>query len=123
MSTYKKQVDRTKVDWSKARCRGINTNIFFTEEESRYDKQINQTIIRRMCFSCPLQRECMEVGFDFEEFGSWGGISSLERRELRMKRYHSVLLNPLRKDLLNLGLEIKEVLGDRYKPADKLGNN
>lgn len=115
--TYRVEVDRKKVNWLRASCRGINTNIFFPEEESRYDRQVNQSIIRKMCFRCPIWQECMEIGFQSEEFGTWGGISSLERRELRMKRFSSILLNPLKNDLKELGLEIEEVLGDRYKPT------
>jgi Transcription factor WhiB len=114
MTAIRKKYDRQKVDWQKAQCRGINTNIFFTEEESRYDRQLNQTIIRKMCFRCPIQKDCLEIGFEFEEFGSWGGVSSMERREIRLGRLDSRLIGPLLDDIAEFGLEPKEVLGDRY---------
>lgn len=47
---------------------------------------------KRICFTCPVQRECLELAlsgadsYDGTAHGIWGGTTPLERRELRLGR-------------------------------------
>jgi hypothetical protein len=37
------------------------------------------------CAVCPIQKLCGEYGVKWERHGVWGGLSSVERREIRRK--------------------------------------
>jgi hypothetical protein len=47
--------------------------------------------LRKLCFSCPVWRECLTIGFKYERYGHWGGLAADERNHivagLRSKKY------------------------------------
>jgi Transcription factor WhiB len=70
------------VDWKKASCAGMDTNFFYDIEEMRNgnpERKEKMDVIRRLCSSCPIFNKCMEWGFEEEEYGVWGGMTSVER--------------------------------------------
>ena len=72
----------SEVDWEKAQCKEleIDTNLFYTIEEERsvvaYD-YINS--LRSICASCPIWKECLTYAMENENYGMWGGLTSVER--------------------------------------------
>jgi hypothetical protein len=38
------------------------------------------------CNNCPIRQACGEYGIKWEKFGVWGGLTNVERREIRRKR-------------------------------------
>jgi len=70
-----------QVDWSKAECWGLNTDLFYTVEEERNIKAYNYiNAVRSICGKCAIQRDCLAYGFAHEQYGVWGGMTTLERR-------------------------------------------
>jgi len=104
-----KVVNRDAVDWEKANCRGLATDFFFLEQEFLLKKELSITQIRKVCFVCPIQRECLEVGFANERWGMWGGVASHERDEI-IRGNADYRLNPLRRDLEEMGVPFEEIL-------------
>ena len=103
------QIKRSQVNWDVARCKGMDTQVFFADEDRRNDRTEHLKLVRRICFLCPIRQDCMEVGFEYEEYGVWGGIASSERREIRMRRYDSEILTDLYEDLDTYGISRYEV--------------
>lgn len=74
-------------DWQKrAACRGLGTADFFP---GRGD---NRALARAkaICATCPVRETCLEFGMSMgsheSDRGVWGGMSTMERRELRRRR-------------------------------------
>lgn len=79
-------------DWrERAACKGLNPSLFFTEKgPGRGDPY---TEARKVCATCPVTAECLEVGIA-EKIGMWGGLSPKERRTYR-RRAGRRLLQPV----------------------------
>jgi len=56
---------------AKAKCLGMDTNIFFDKYEE--DKSMSVTI-DKFCRKCPVRQECFAVGVSNKEWGVWGGV-------------------------------------------------
>lgn len=70
-----------EIDWEIAACRGsIYTDIFYNVEEERsilaYE-YINA--LRTICLACPIWKECLTYAMEHEDYGVWGGMTSVER--------------------------------------------
>lgn len=70
----------SQVDWEKAGCRDVYTDLFYKVEEERsvvaYD-YINA--LRSVCAACPLWKDCLTYAMEHEDYGMWGGMTSVER--------------------------------------------
>jgi len=102
-----KKVDRRKVNWQKARCLGIHTDVFFPERDVIQFRQ-DKPLIRRICFSCPIWEQCLEVAFAAEDFGIWGGLTEKERNAVLAKR-PSEVLSELEVGLEGYGLTLDQI--------------
>jgi WhiB family redox-sensing transcriptional regulator len=60
-------------------CAQIDSDLWFPE------KGHNAAIAKRICRTCPVQRECLAAG-RYEAHGIWGGLTYHERL-----RYYSAL--------------------------------
>jgi hypothetical protein len=59
-------------DWKKnAKCKGLETNLFFDDYEE--DEELRKDI-DEFCSTCPLARHCFAVGISNKEWGVWGGV-------------------------------------------------
>jgi hypothetical protein len=68
------------VNWDEAKCRGMDTELFYEVEEKRQAaKQEILKELRQVCASCPIWDKCLQWGFENEWFGVWGGLTSPER--------------------------------------------
>jgi len=48
------------------------------------DNRAEQDMARELCFSCPIQLECLEYAIlNKEKFGIWGGTLPAERKRLK----------------------------------------
>lgn len=65
-------------------CRGMRedlaNDLFFSVDESDPGRDAR----RQLCFSCPVQSQCLTFGMD-EPFGAWGGYTLEERREFKRR--------------------------------------
>lgn len=106
------RVYATFVDWTKANCEGLDTNLFYDVEEMRTgnpERKERMDSIRRLCSSCPILQKCMEWGFEEEEYGVWGGLTSVERSSFTDESKTEVKLKAL-KDMQAVGISLKDIL-------------
>lgn len=74
-----------EIDWGKAACReSVYTDIFYNVEEERslvaYE-YINA--LRTICLACPIWKTCLTYAMEHEDYGVWGGMTSIERFSFR----------------------------------------
>jgi WhiB family redox-sensing transcriptional regulator len=69
----------TDVRWMRrAACFGVDPELFYPE---RYE---NARAGRDLCWTCPVQADCLDYALlTREKHGMWGGFSERERRRLR----------------------------------------
>lgn len=101
------QIKRRDVDWDRASCRGLDTHLFYLMRTDLIEEGFTYNHIRRMCFECPIQRECLQIGTSLERYGFWGGLSEEERTAIYENRDGKILFR-LKRDL--------QMLGMRYQP-------
>ena len=58
----------------------------FFPEKGGSAQVVELTWAKQTCAACPLQAICGEYGVKWERHGVWGGLSAVERREIRRKR-------------------------------------
>lgn len=107
-----RQIEETRQDWSKANCKGINTDLFYLEEELLKRKYLEIRLIRKICFSCPIRRECYQYGYSKERWGMFGGVTSWERNEIAKNQVDNRFLQSLRRDLKELDIPLEDILED-----------
>jgi WhiB family redox-sensing transcriptional regulator len=77
------------LDWmDRARCIGVDPDLFFLPRGDRWDQTQEAKAI---CRQCPVRMECLSFAVaTTQKFGIWGGLSERERRELRHLRREAV---------------------------------
>ncbi len=66
--------------WTKAACRGTDTNVFFP------DKGESTRPAKRICATCDVTAECLQAALERDDrFGVYGGLSERERRRLKRR--------------------------------------
>jgi Transcription factor WhiB len=69
-----------EIEWELANCRGIYTDLFFNVEEERSKTAYYYiNAVRIVCGGCQIWEKCLGYAFANEEYGVWGGLTSLER--------------------------------------------
>ena len=104
-----REVNVQGTDWSRANCRGINTEIFYLEESELKEHGIKNKVIRKVCFTCLIQKDCLRAGME-EEYGIWGGFTRWERMKIRNQRLADDDLNPARRQLEEFGITLEEAI-------------
>ena len=109
-----------QINWDEAACAGMPTNLFYVfEENSKVREWVDVSVVRRVCFACPLWRQCLSYGLENEEYGIWGGLLTNERKAL-VAGEPSPVFGRVIQELFDAGIaipEIQEVL-DEY-PRDE----
>jgi WhiB family transcriptional regulator, redox-sensing transcriptional regulator len=74
---------------AEAACAGIDTALFFPEEESEHlDRQSADA--KSVCADCPVKMACLEFALRTNQpDGIWGGMNETERRRERRRRRRS----------------------------------
>lgn len=112
------------VDWTQASCAGMDTNFFYDVEEMRSgnpERKEKMDSIRRLCSSCPIFDKCMEWGFEEEEYGVWGGLTSVERNSFTDTSKLDVKLKVL-KDMAKVGVHLKDIKKNFRRKEKSLHN-
>jgi len=106
-----REINYNDVDWMAARCRGISTDLFFLEEEFLRARGLEFELVRSVCFSCPIQRQCLEWAFaSNERYGMWGGVSGYERNAIRRKDFDNQFVSALKVQLEKYGVPFEEII-------------
>jgi WhiB family redox-sensing transcriptional regulator len=79
------------LDWQlHGACRGAAGSVFFapdTGREPSAERLRRLVAAKRVCARCPVREACRGYALENEEeFGVWGGLSEVERRELIAER-------------------------------------
>ena len=104
-----REVNVQGTDWTRANCRGLNTDIFYLEESELKDRGMTNRVIRKVCFTCPIQKDCLRAGME-EEYGIWGGFTRWERMKIRNQQLADDDLNPARRQLEEFGITLEEAI-------------
>lgn len=75
-----------QVDWDKAECKAaeIPTDLFYSVEEERSILQYEYiNSLRSICTACPIWKDCLTYAFENEQYGVWGGMTSVERVSMK----------------------------------------
>lgn len=65
---------------SQAACIDMDGAIFYPDAPS--PKAAYMEAIRRVCFACPVRRECLTWAMRHERYGIWAGLSEAERQSV-----------------------------------------
>jgi WhiB family redox-sensing transcriptional regulator len=104
------KISYNDVDWERANCRGIGTDLFYLEEDLLRHKGLEFSQVRGVCFVCPIREQCLQWAYATkEEFGMFGGVSAVERRYIAKEDFFNPFLSALRRDLENWGISLKEL--------------
>lgn len=101
------QIKRRDVEWERASCRGLDTNLFYLMRTDLLEEGLGYNNLRRICFECPIMKECLQIGTSLERYGFWGGLSEEERTAIYENREGKIIYR-LKRDL--------QMLGIRYQP-------
>lgn len=79
-------------DWARrARCREVGSEVFFADDVAGDGSHLYRHA-KRVCAECPVWRECRLAGLG-EDWGVWGGLSPLQRRNIRAEEMKKVQRN------------------------------
>lgn len=104
------QIKRRDVDWSRGSCLGLDTQLFFSDRTALLLEGLSYHHLRRICFDCPIQKECLIIGVAHEPYGFWGGLSEEERRHVYADK-QSRTVEGLKRDLRLLGIKYDYIYG------------
>lgn len=63
-------------------CSEIDINLYFPDK----GQTLEHDAAKALCFTCPVQAECLEWSLHHEDYGVWGGYNGSERAEMRAER-------------------------------------
>lgn len=79
-------VDPDDLGWKDlAVCFGMDTNYFYDHYESDEMMALN---IDETCLSCPIMKQCLQMGTENGEWGVWGGIYLTSGKPDKNKNAH-----------------------------------
>ena len=107
----RREITYKEIDWSKANCRGIATDLFFEEDEGLYERQVERAQVRKVCFRCPIRQECLTWAYaDRERWAIMGGVTARERRMIEKGNIDDEKLGALRRALDDAGIPLSDVI-------------
>jgi WhiB family redox-sensing transcriptional regulator len=99
-----------EVDWEKAECKGIETDTFYWVEESRNkDAYAYIDAVRSICARCPIWSACLAYALEHEQYGVWGGMTSLERKSFAEPKKYPVQQRRATFSFEENGISIEEI--------------
>ena len=88
----------------------MDTNLFYMYEDELLEKDFTLLKLRKICFMCPIWRECIAYGWQYEKHGMFGGITGDERDAIRKDLLWSPKVKKLKEDLDQLGVKFEAVI-------------
>lgn len=79
-------------------------------EDELIERDFSLLKLRKICFSCPIWRECNAYGWQYERHGMFGAITGEERDAIRRKKWDNPKVIKLKKDLAELGIRFEAVI-------------
>ena len=74
---------------AEARCRDVDTALFFAERGG-----VTIAAAKQVCSECPVRQECLDAAIQTNEpYGVWGGATVKERARYRRQRNAERLYN------------------------------
>lgn len=70
------------MDWDSAACKGHDSDLWFSP--SATSAQTAQAVA--ICAGCPIREECLTYSLEWGEDGTWGGLTTKERKAVRRER-------------------------------------
>ena len=70
------------VDWNRAACKNLPTELFYKVEERNALKVMDIGVFRFTCTPCPIWKQCLGYASKNERYGVWGGMTPDERQSL-----------------------------------------
>ena len=98
------------IEWNQADCLGMDTNLFFMSREELQLEGMTYQTLRRVCFDCPIRKDCLEYAFKYERHGMFGGVTGLERDLIRRKEFNNSVITGLLRDMAHLNLSLNSIL-------------
>jgi hypothetical protein len=103
------QITRKQVEWERASCKGVDTDTFYLMRTDLLGTEgINYNHLRRMCFACPIQKECLQIGTSLERYGFWGGLDEQERTHIYEGRNTTIIVR-LKRDLQLMNVDYEQL--------------
>lgn len=103
------QIKRKQVEWERASCKGLDTEIFYLMRTDLFQLEgIQYNHLRRICFECPIMKECLQIGTSLERYGFWGGLSEEERTAIYESKDTKIIVR-LKKDLQLLSIKYDDL--------------
>jgi hypothetical protein len=66
----------------------MGTDVFYADQSVGATIKYGLTqlaTVKKVCGSCPFQKDCLDWGIKHEAFGIWGGATEYERSMIRKK--------------------------------------
>jgi hypothetical protein len=100
----------SEVDWERAGCKEIYTDLFYRVEEERsvmaYE---NINALRSVCAACPIWKDCLTYAMENEQYGVWGGMTSIERVGIRFPSKYPNQIKRAIDSFEKLGISLEQI--------------
>jgi WhiB family transcriptional regulator, redox-sensing transcriptional regulator len=64
-----------------AACSGMDTNIFFSQDQAATGEPERISLAKRVCSGCPVRNDCLDYALKINDaWGLLGGLTPQERR-------------------------------------------
>ena len=93
-----------------ALCAGMDTSLFYMRDDELGLIDMELKDLRRICFACPIMKECLSYGFKKEKHGMFGGVTEFERDLLKQRRMKDPKALKLFSDLIILNFPISLII-------------
>ena len=99
-----------EVNWELAECRESYTDLFYSvEEERNANAYWNINAVRTICARCPIWSECLTYAFSNEDYGVWGGMTSLERKSIGAPHKYPAQKQRALASLISFGITLEQI--------------
>jgi len=107
----RRKITWEQIEWKKANCRGIATDLFFEEEDNLEVVKVNRQMLRKVCFACPIRQECLMWAYaDRDRWAMMGGVTARERRIIEKGNLFNDQLGALKRSLGEAGIPFTDVI-------------
>lgn len=99
-----------EIDWEKGECFDTYNEMFYSVEEERNAYAYNFiNAVRSICARCPIYNDCLTYAFKNENYGVWGGLTSVERNAMKAPNVYPAQRRRALIDLTKYGISQKQV--------------